>query len=170
MVPEQVGTGRGMFQEIPDRGYAGWVCYYNGEIDEFVSERYSCRSVMVGKDERMGFNAPDLTLAKYDIDLGFRCSVETRGEDFDVATCLMALPQPGELEEILGLEGSFGGEYRYSPSDIKRITQFGFVANGEDEVTQNYWVPLGVVAFQGALNGLGVGLATCATVMALLTN
>ena len=94
----------------------------------------------------MGFNAPDLTLAKYDADRGFRCNVETRGEDFDVATCLMPLPSQGDLEEILGVEGNMSGEYRYSPHDSQRISQFGFVANGE-QVTQNYWVPLGVVAF-----------------------
>lgn len=134
-VPTQIGTGRGMFQEVPEKGWAGWVCYYNGEPenDELIKERYTCRSVMVDADEKMGFNAPDLTLEEYDVDLGFRCSVETRGEDFDVATCLMALPKAEEDSEFAtpGLRTAFTGEHRYNPSDDYRITQFGFVANGE---------------------------------------
>ena len=56
-VPETEGTGRGLFQEIPEGGYAGWTCFYNGED---AKERYTCRSVHVPEDTNFGFNAPDL--------------------------------------------------------------------------------------------------------------
>jgi len=32
--PDAVGAGRGIVQWIPDEGYAGWVCHYNGEDGE----------------------------------------------------------------------------------------------------------------------------------------
>ena len=44
--PTVVNTGRGLLQSIPDEGYAGWVCYYKGEI---ALDRYQCKSVFVDK-------------------------------------------------------------------------------------------------------------------------
>ena len=73
-VPTIEGTARGLLQEIPDVGYAGWVCEFKGEL---ATERYTCRHVMIGLDENMSFGAPDLTKPKYEkTGAGFRCSVE----------------------------------------------------------------------------------------------
>ena len=61
-------------QEIPDVGYAGWVCEFKGEL---ATERYTCRHVMIGLGENMSFGAPDLTKPEYEkTGAGFRCSVE----------------------------------------------------------------------------------------------
>ena len=78
-----------------------------------------------------------------------------------MAICLMPLP----IAEMADLEK---GEYRYGPLDENRISQFGFVANGIS-VEQNYWVPLGVVKFQGAMNGFGLAIATAVASVALMT-
>ena len=98
----------------------------------------------------MTFQAPDLTLADYDVGRGFRCNIERKQENFDVATCLMPLP--------VVADSYLKGEYRWGPRDRKKITQFGFVADGD--VNDNYWVPMGIVNFQGALNGISVSLAS----------
>lgn len=66
--------------------------------------------------------APDMQFSSYDVDIGFRCDIETKGA-FDVAKCLM--PLPVESDSYLR------GEYRWSPNDRNQlISQFGFVANG----------------------------------------
>ena len=138
--PTVVGTGRGIVQWIPDEGYAGWVCYYNGEEAE---QRYSCKSVMVSPLTDMTQPAVDLKWDEYDTLRGFLCNVE-QVQAFDKATCLMPLP--------VKADSYLRGEYRWQPNDRKKVVQHGFVANGTPE--ENYWVDLGIVEFQGAMQAL----------------
>jgi len=151
-VPNSVGSGRGMLQEVPDQGYLGWACFFKGEN---FDERYTCQSVYAPATTNMGFGAPDLQAEEFAVSTGFRCTVENRAE-FDVATCIM--PMPVETDPSLYEKG----EYRFSPSDEQRIAQYGFVANGN--VPQNYWVPMGVVNFQNAVNSLSAGVALASLV------
>ena len=71
--PTTVGAGRGLVQWIPDQGYAGWACYFNGDDAE---QRYSCRSVMIPAVVDMTRPAPDLKWNEYDVSIGFRCHVD----------------------------------------------------------------------------------------------
>lgn len=102
--PTFIGAGRGIFQTIPRKSkYAGWACYYNGEDAE---ETYSCKSSLIPTyDVDIGGLAPDLNWDEYDIERGFRCQVERRG-NFDVAQCFFFQPMEGDYK---------GGEYRWSP-------------------------------------------------------
>ena len=38
--PTVEGFGRGLMTRIPDKGYSGWMCYFNGE---FATEKYKIR-------------------------------------------------------------------------------------------------------------------------------
>lgn len=131
-IPTVVGAGRGIFTEIPDLGYAGWVCYYNGEE---ASLTYSCKHALVEYREFFP-TAPDLKWDDWDLDRGFVCGVKRVGQ-FDQAKCMM--PLPVEANSYLK------GEYRWSPSEVENIEQFGFVANGNP--AENKWVNFGYVEF-----------------------
>ena len=109
--PAQVGAGRGLVQWIPDQGYAGWVCYYNGP-QASEEQYYSCKSVMVSALTDMTLPAPDLKWDEFETQRGFRCHVENIGS-FDVAKCLMPLP--------VASDSFLRGEYRWNPNDRKRI-------------------------------------------------
>ena len=74
--------------------------------------------------------------------------------NFDRATCVMPLP--------LKADSYLRGEYRWRPNDRKKIIQHGFVANGTP--ADNYWVDLGVVEFQGAMNSLTVTVSLVAAI------
>ena len=58
------------------------------------------------------------------------------------------------------------GEYRWHPNDRKRIIQYGFVANGTP--SENYWVSLGVVEYQGAMDSLTVTVSFVAAIVMTL--
>ena len=110
--PERAGTSRGLLTEVPDVGYAGWVCEFLGDES---ADRYDCHSVMVDLGENMSFGAPDLTDSSFKKKgVGFRCSVES-AEDYDIAICLMPMPVATAVDPELG-------EYRYSPLDDNRIS------------------------------------------------
>lgn len=119
--PSTVGAGRGLVQWIPNEGYAGWVCFYNGEASEQV---YSCKSVMVSAMTDMTKIAPNLKWDEYDTLRGFRCSV-TQLQTYDLAQCVMPLP--------VQADSYLRGEYRWRPDDRKKVVQHGFVANGTPE-------------------------------------
>ena len=68
-VPTEVGAGRGIFQTIPDKGHAGWVCLFNGESAE---ERYTCKAQHLPEDVSLtDAVAPDLKWDDYDVPRGF---------------------------------------------------------------------------------------------------
>jgi len=94
--------------------------------------------------------APDMQFSAYDVDIGFRCDIETKGA-FDAAKCLMPLPVESDSYPR--------GEYRWSPNDRNQlISQFGFVSNGS--VSENSWVNLGVIEFSSAFDSLSIGIAS----------
>ena len=101
--------------------------------------------------------APDLKWDEYDTQRGFRCHVEKIG-DFDRAQCLMPMP--------VAQDSYLRGEYRWHPHDRKRIVQHGFVANGTP--SDNYWVSLGVVEFQGAMDTLTATVSFVAAIVMTL--
>ena len=68
--------------------------------------------------------APDLLWDEFESERGFRCRVENKG-DFDVAQCLMPLP--------VASDSYLKGEYRWNPSDRKRISQYGYIADGSSD-------------------------------------
>ena len=107
--PAQIGAGRGLVQWIPDQGYAGWVCYWNGEQ---ADQEYSCKSIMVSALTNMTEAAPDLKWPEYDTSRGFRCNVENIS-NVDRATCVMPLP--------VKADSYLRGEYRWQPNDRKKI-------------------------------------------------
>ena len=87
--PERIAFGRGILQEIPKKGYAGWVCHFNGECPEVVTdfdtgveectdkawERYTCKHVFIPNGKiLLKEEAPDLRWDEYEIkDRGFKC-------------------------------------------------------------------------------------------------
>ena len=88
--PEQIGFGRGILQEIPKKGYAGWVCHFNGECPDVINdfdtgeetcvdkawERYACKHVFIPNGKiLLKEEAPDLRWNDYEIldGRGFRC-------------------------------------------------------------------------------------------------
>ena len=91
----------------------------------------------------MEASAPEFQWGRFDLgERGFKCKVEARETKdlgiVDVAECLMPLP--------VWAEDYARGEYRWKPYDRKRIVQYGFVGNDNDDVA-NKWVSLGVVEF-----------------------
>ena len=146
--------GRGLLTLIPDEGYAGWVCYFNGDDRDEDVPRYGCKNVLIPVETIWSFETPPNLLweSQYDVEeVGFRCTVTKKGL-FDDAKCLM--PLPVESDSYLR------GEYRWNPNDrtLTEITQIGYVASRD--ITQNSWVNLGVVQFMGGFNGLTVSIAT----------
>ena len=136
--PTTPGFGRGLLTSIPDLGYSGWFCSYDGDD---AKQPYQCKSVYV-PDENIGGSAPDFLWDEYDIERGFQCGVKTDAdENFDVAKCLMFMPKDA---------ASYGaGIYRWSPFNRENVklgggyTQFGIVANGTP--SENKYVNLGKV-------------------------
>ena len=143
--PTVDGFGRGLMTRIPDKGYSGWMCYFNGE---FAEKKYDCKAVYEPNGE-IGGPAPDFKWDENDLERGFRCEVVNKG-DFDVAECLMFLPVEMEDYRL--------GEYRWSPYEEEDgYNQMGIVANGNPG--ENYYVQLGPVIFSGAIT-VSLGVAT----------
>jgi len=111
-VPDQPGVVRGLLQEIPREGYAGWYCEYMGQT---ANPRYECSNAMVGIGENMQFGAPDLRMKNFKLDgPGFKCTVD-QADEYDIAVCLKPLP-------IEDMGEPAKGEYRYSPDDENLIS------------------------------------------------
>ena len=50
--------GRGLLTLIPDEGYAGWVCYFNGDDRDEDVPRYSCKNVLIPVETIWSFETP----------------------------------------------------------------------------------------------------------------
>ena len=138
---------RGVFTEIPFRGYTGWLCNY----DENASENNTCVSRFVDLSYFNPDDPHDLTVVENsDLPLlygvsyengNWRCGLEESGNDI-TATCTSWLPiEYGLLD--------FPAIYRFTIEDGYEYKQYGYKfvdpdGDGGTESTKE-WIDLGII-------------------------
>ena len=146
---------RGVFTEIPFRGYSGWLCTYNKSRSS--EEKWRCVSRFVDLSELDEDFPPDLTVERkadrpdmYGVsyDQGnWRCNVNYDGkyENEITATCTSWLPGARGIRDYPAL-------YRYEPEDGLEYQQYGYTYLDifGDGGAAKAWIPLGKTRLAGA--------------------
>ena len=103
--PPLQGTdfGIGLFTEIPNKGYSGWVCSLE------VSADYFCKSVYLLQESEPGMPVHDLVNENDWDDETWQCTV-TKGDITDFAECIAYLPS--------GNNNQHDSVYRWSPENM----------------------------------------------------
>ena len=142
----KAGDARGLFTEIPSKGYSGWVCYLKEDAFEGQAPNYDCQSKFIATFELNRLQAPDLRNNTSYPGGGWFCDVVHK-DQYSIDKAMCRCPLPVEQEEYPSAD-----VFRWSPywyvSRPSQVFQLGYVANSTDV----NWIGLDYVELTSASN------------------